>query len=82
MAWAVEEVTSLARVQVEEDAWNDNNAFFKTGLEEVQAVGDSGREASKVEPEVKGRVGNILDNKSHLAETLNNIVSLHLFSVS
>ena len=78
MAGAVEEITSLTWVQVEEDTRDDDNTLFKAGLEEVQTIGDSGRETFKVEPKIECRVRNSLDNESHLTETLDDIVSLGL----
>jgi hypothetical protein len=79
VARAVEQVTSFARVQIEEDTRDNDHALLETGLEEVQAVGDSGWEASEVEPKVEGRVRNIFDDETHLAEAIDDIVALGLF---
>lgn len=50
VARAVKEVTSSRGVQVEEDAGNNNDLFFQTGLEEVEAVGNGIGEALEVQP--------------------------------
>ena len=81
MARAVEQITSLARVQVEEDPRNDDHALFETSLEEVEAVGNSGWEPCEVEPEVEGRVWNSLYDKAYLAKTFDDKVTLLLHTI-
>lgn len=79
MARAVEQITSARRVEIEENARHDDNLFFETGLEEVEAVSNGTREALEVEPQVEGRVGNIFDDEAHLAETTDDEVTLVLW---
>lgn len=50
MARAVEEITASGGVQVEEDTGHDDDLLLKTGLEEVETVGNGLRETLKVEP--------------------------------
>ena len=38
MARAVKQITAARRVQIEEDAGDDDDLFFQTGLEEVETV--------------------------------------------
>jgi len=40
MARRIEQITTLGRIQVEEDAWHDDNFFLQAGLEEGEAVCD------------------------------------------
>lgn len=79
VARAVKQITPLARVQIKEDTRHDDHTLFKTGLEEVQAVGDGVGETFEIQPEVESRVRNILDDKAHAAETLDDIVAFVLF---
>ena len=34
-------LSSLARVQIEENSWNDNNLFLQTGAEKVETIVDA-----------------------------------------
>lgn len=79
VAGAVEQVTSLTRVQIEEDTGNNDHALLETGLEKVQAIGDGMWEASQIKPKVERRVRNILDDETHFAEATDDIVALGLF---
>lgn len=53
MARTVKQISAFTRVQIEEDSRDDDDSFFKTGLEEVEAIGDGVGESFKVEPEVE-----------------------------
>jgi hypothetical protein len=50
MARAVEKVTAARRVKIKEDTRDHNDLLSKTGLEEVETVGDGLRETLEVEP--------------------------------
>jgi hypothetical protein len=50
VARAVEQIATSRGVQIKEDAGNDNDLFFQTGLEEVEAVGDAFGESIEIEP--------------------------------
>jgi len=78
VARAVKEVTATRRVQVEEDTGNNDDLLLEAGLEEVETVGDGTREALKVEPEVEGAVGHVLENETHIAEALDDVVTFLL----
>lgn len=78
VARTVEEISSLAGVQVEEDTRYDDDFFFKAGLEEVQAVADCFGKAFEVKPEVESAIWDGFDHESHFAEALDDIVSLGL----
>ena len=78
MARAVEQVTTTRGVQVEEDTGHNDDLLLETGLEEVEAVGDGLGETLEVEPQVEGAVGHVLDDKAHVAQALDNVVSLVL----
>lgn len=65
MARTIEQITSLARVQIEEDTWYDDDSLLKTSLEEVQSIGDGWWETLEVEPEVEGGVRDGLDVEAH-----------------
>jgi hypothetical protein len=77
---AVKEVTTTRRVQVEEDTRDNDDLLLKTGLEEVETVGDRTRETLQVEPEVEGAVGYVLENETHIAEALDDVVTFFLLS--
>jgi hypothetical protein len=81
VARTVEKISSLAGVQVEEDTWDNNHTLLKTGLEEVETVADGLWETFQVEPEVECRIWNALDLKAHLAEPVDDVVSLLLLCV-
>lgn len=76
MARTIKQITSLTRVQIEEDTRDNDDSLLKTGLEEVQSVGDRWWETLEIEPEVEGGVGDGFDVETHSAETLDNVVSL------
>lgn len=78
MTRTIEQISSLTRVEIEEDTRDDDDALFETGLEEIQAVGDLVGETFEVEPEVEGGVGDGGDFESHGAETLDYIVAFFL----
>lgn len=76
MARAVKQISTSGRVQIEEDTRNNNDLLFQAGLEEVEAVGNMTRQTLEVEPDVERAVRHVLDHEAHVAETLDNIVSL------
>lgn len=78
MARTVEKITSLARVEIEENPGHDNNLLFETGLEKVQSVRDGVWEAFEIEPQVEGRVRYSLDLKAHVSKTLDNVITFFL----
>lgn len=43
VARTIEQITTASGVEVEEDAGDDDDFFFETGLEEVESVGDGAR---------------------------------------
>lgn len=78
MARAVEQISPLAGVQIEEDAGHDNDALLETGLEEVQPVGDGVGETLEIQPQVEGRVRHGLDVEAHPEETGDYVVAFVL----
>lgn len=53
MARAVEEITALGRIEIEEDTRDDDGLLLEAGLEEVETVVDLVGEVGEVEPEVE-----------------------------
>jgi hypothetical protein len=80
MAGAVEQVSASRRVQVEEDTGDDDDLLLQTSLEEVQTVRDGTGQALEVEPQVEGAVGHELDDETHVAQTLDDVVPLCLYT--
>lgn len=76
MTGRVEQVPTSAGVQVEKDAWDDNDLFFQTGLEEVETVVYSFGQVGQVEPEVKGRVWHVGELEADFLQTANDVVAL------
>lgn len=72
----VKQITPPGGVQVEEDTRNHNDLLLQTGLEEVQAIANRAGQALKVQPQVEGRVGHLLDVEAHLAQTVDDVVAL------
>lgn len=81
MARTVEQVTSLRRVQVEEDSRHDNDLLAKKSVKEVQTVGYVGFfgerrvKRGQVEPYVEGCLRDILDAEADLAKTLEDEIA-------
>lgn len=73
----VEQITSASGVEVKEDAGHNDDLLLQTGLEEVEAVTDLAGQALKIQPQVEGRVGDVLDVEAHLAQALDHVVALH-----
>jgi hypothetical protein len=80
MAGAVEQVPPLTRVQIEEDAGNDNDLLAQARLEEVQAVIDRIRQPAQIQPQVERGVGDeaLLDLEANLAQAADDEVALYL----
>lgn len=88
VAGAVEEISPLGRVEVEEDARHHDGALLQQGVEERQAVGDVDQavlgqrrlQRRQVQPDVEGAVGRLLvaRRESDLAQPLQHVVALHL----
>lgn len=78
MTRTIKQISPLTRVQVKEDTRDDNDAFFETGLEEVQAVGDLVGKTFEVEPEVECTIWDCSDLEAHAAEAGYYIVALFL----
>jgi len=76
MTRTIKQIPPLGRVQVEENARHDNHLLLETGLEEVEPVGDGRRQALEVEPQVKGRVGDLPDDEAHVAQPLDYVIAL------
>jgi len=79
MARAVKQISSSSGVEIEENARNDDNLLLETGLEEVQTVGDGAGKTLEVQPQVESTVWDVLDDEAHIAQTLEDVVSLVLF---
>src|ERR1700760_3156560 len=82
MTRTIKQISSLARVQIKENTRNNDDFLFKTSLEEVQSISDSFRKAFKVKPEIEGTIWYSFDNKSHITETLDDIISFILEVIS
>lgn len=82
VARAVEQITSLGRVQVEEDTGHDNDLLGQKRIEEVQSIGyvsflGKGRvERGQVKPDVEGCLRDVLDAETDFVKTLEDKVSL------
>ena len=76
MARAVKQIASPCRIQIEKDARNHNDLLGKTGLEEIETIRNRTRQALKVEPQVKGRVGQVPDVEAHGAQAVDDVVAL------
>ena len=76
VARRVEQVTTAGRIQIKEDTRHNNDPLLQTGLEEVETVRDRAGQPLEVQPQVKGRVGHVLDDKAHGAQALDNVVTL------
>jgi len=72
----VEQISSLAGVEVEENTRDNNDLLFQTSLEEVQAVIDALRQRRQVQPQVEGAVGNEWDLEAHRSQSINDVISL------
>ena len=79
MARTIKQISSLARVEIKEDTWDNDDALFETGLEEVQSVGNFLREVLEIQPDVEGRVWDGLDYEAHVSEAFDHIVTFVLF---
>lgn len=53
MARTVEQISSFARVEVEEDTRNDNALLLQASLKEIETIVDGVRQAAEIEPEVE-----------------------------
>lgn len=78
VARAVKQISAFGRIQIEKDAGHDNNLLLETRLEEVQTVRDGTRQTFKIEPQVERAVGYELDHETHVAQSLDDVVSLCL----
>lgn len=78
MTRRIKQISPLTRIEIEEDTRDDDNPFFETSLEEVEAVRDGFGEAFEVEPEVEGAVWDGVDDEAHFAETADYIVAFGL----
>ena len=67
MTRTIKQITSLARVQIEENPRHDNNALFETRLEEIQSIADRRRETLEIQPQVESTVWYGFDVESHSA---------------
>lgn len=76
VARGVEQISSLAGVEIKEDTRYDDNLFVKTSIEEIETVVDAFGQRGQVQPQVEGRVGDTFDHEAHLSQSANNIVSL------
>lgn len=76
VARRIEQVSSLAGVEIEEDARYDNDLFMETGVEEVETIVDAFGERRQVQPQVEGGVRDKRDLEAHFSQSTNNIVSL------
>jgi hypothetical protein len=76
VAWAVKQVSATRGIQIEENSRNDNDLLLQTGLEEVETVGDGLGKTLEVQPQVEGRVWDVFNDKSHFAESTDDVVSL------
>ena len=74
----VVEVPSLARIEVEEDSRHNNGFLLKKCREEVEAIIDCGGQVAKIEPKIEGRGWNLRNQKAHLSQSSNNVISLSL----
>lgn len=77
MARAVEQITSAARVQIEEDARYHNDLLLKTGLEEVQAIVDALGKLVQIQPEVKRAVWSVVKIEAHGLQTVADVIPFH-----
>lgn len=85
---AVKELSSLGRVEVEEDAGHDDRLLLQEGVEEGEAVGDVDGavlgqrriQRGEIEPDVERAVGNglIAHAEADLVQSLEDVVTLHL----
>lgn len=78
MARTIKQVSSFGRIEIEEDARNDDDMLLEALLKEVQSVADGRRQPTEVEPDVKGRVWHVCDLESHLSESAQDVVPLGL----
>jgi hypothetical protein len=76
VARAIKQISALTRVQVEEDARHHNDLLLQAGLEEVEAVIDAFRQRAKVQPDVEGRVGRVVELEAHVRQAAENVVAL------
>lgn len=82
VTWAVEEITTLRRVQVKEDTRNNNDLLTQQGVKEVQAIGDvslrrQGRvERSQIKPDIESSTRDVLDTEADIVETSQDVVAL------
>jgi hypothetical protein len=82
MTRTIEEISSLARIQIKEDARDNDNLLLKTCLEKVKSIGNLFWEFFEIEPEVEGRVGNGLNDEAHFTKTRDHVVAFVLFLVN
>lgn len=66
MARTVEQITTTCGVEIEEDARNNDNLLLKTGLEEVETVGDGTRQILEIEPQIECAIRHVLDSEIHV----------------
>ncbi|KAL7283653.1 LOW QUALITY PROTEIN: hypothetical protein ACG7TL_003089 [Trametes sanguinea] len=78
VAGRVEEIPAMSRVDVEEDAGNDDRLLLQELFEERQTVVERGGEMLEVEPDVERRDGRDLDLEPELLETLQHVVAFML----
>lgn len=76
VARRVEQISSFAGVEIEEDTRYNDDLFMETGVEEVETIVDTLGERRQVQPQVERGVGDKRDLEAHLSQSANYIVSL------
>ena len=76
VARRIEQIATLAGVQVKEDTGHDDDLLLQAGLEEVETVGNRVGQPLQVEPEVESRVGHELDAETDFAKAADDEIAL------
>lgn len=77
MARTIKQVSSFGRIEVEEDARNNNHVLLEAFLEKIKSIANRRGHSTEVQPDVKGRVGHI-GFEPNLSESAQYVVPLGL----
>lgn len=78
----IEQITTLGRIQIKEDARRDNHLLRQKRTEEVQPIGDIRLrrqrrvKCGQVEPDIERRVRHALHAVANLVQSLEDVVAL------
>jgi hypothetical protein len=78
MAWRVEQIPAVCRIDVEKDAGDDNRFLFEKLLKERKTIIDRVREILQVQPNVKGCDRGYLDFEPDGFQALQDMITFHL----